>query len=496
MPSAREVDNMPVNVFGAGAIQTAYVSWAEYELDSGSVPLELVWPNSYLSNPNVVPLFLSIDNSNNNSTGVILPNAEFVSVGQNVIVYNNSAHNFFLYSNSNAILGTITPDNAFYFILTDNTTVGGSWQGFAFGTGTVPVNVSALAGYGLTTLAADSNTTLNEQISTNLVNAASYTIQVSDRAKAIIGTASSGQNFTFPVPSTANLVSNFFGYIANPPSVGTITVYPSVGSTLNNDVTQLQISISPGDSLMYVYDTSTTTPTWWTFSGRGLPTVLPIAQGGTGAITASSAFANLAPAPSAGAIMCVTNGTNWNSPLANAAQSGSSLLSNVTSAPFSPSWGALSIIQIQQTIIDNTSAAGFTNTIPAILEGATPADKLEVVITPTFANSKVLIMATANIGADPTGTGGALILARNGAPIDVGTGGGTSNNTCNFLNVENASPYTFFYLDTPVSTIPVTYSVLANTYNVAKEYYFNTEWGGSTNFVNSSNIIAIEIGGL
>lgn len=484
---------MPVNVFGVGAIQTAYVSWAEYVLSLDTGNLNLVWPNSYLANPDVIPLFLSIDNTDNtNSVGVYLPNAEFVSVGQNVIVYNNSLNDFILYGyQGSPNLGTIEANKAYYFVLRDNTTTGGTWQSFVFGAGTVNPNVTAMAGYGLTTLAADSFQTLNEHIITNLQNS-NYNIQLSDWAKYIVGTSSSGQTFTLPPASTTDLVSGFFGYVMNTPNAGNITVQPGAGTTLNNDSGFTPPSISPSDSLMFVYDTTPTTPTYWLFQGTGLPQILPVARGGTGASTVPAGFNNIAPTAAAGSIMAVTDGTDWSTPLLNSSKSGNTIISNATTSPFAPSWGGLGVLQVVEANV-TTSGANVATTTLAVLEGA-GGSTLSLSITPTYANSKIFLMTTANISTTAPGSGGYLVFTRDGIPINVATAGAAPFNSCNFTANNDATPYTFFYLDSPATTSSITYNVEGANYNGADSYNLNGSFSMDPG-TNSSNLIAIEIGG-
>jgi len=484
---------MPVNVFSPGAIQTAYVQYASYVLTTDGGNIILTWPTSYLSNPYVAPLFLAIDNSADAmGVGVYMPNATFASVGQNMILQNSSSNSFILYKYDGTVLSNIAGSSTNYIILTDNTTQGGTWDTFIFAAGTIPVNVSALAGYGLTTLAADSYATLNTDISTVLVNASTYSVVLSDWAKTIIGTASSGQTITLPAASTPGLVDGFYVYIANVPSSGALSISPGAGTYLNNNPTSPPIAVAAGQSVLIIYDTSGSTPVYWSLAGSGAFTgILPIANGGTGANTRTAAFTNLAPAPTTGALMYSPDGVSWQD-LAAAASAGSSLVASAASG-FPPAWNGLSILQIVSLNITSCNTTGYTNTTPATLTTSTPTvQPMSLNLTPSSVNSKVFLFVNVNISASSAGTGGRLIFLSDGDFINIGNG--SVFTTTQFLPSETMVPYSMFYIDTPVTTATLTYTIQAAT-NDGSVYFFNTNVEGPGTVVGSSNFIAVEVGG-
>src|ERR1044071_7559560 len=150
---------MPVQVFGAGAVQTAYVSYESIDLSQGSVTL--VWPNSYVNLPytsdgityNVLAASMEVTETANSNT-LKLPNlSEFnATVGSNFIIKNSASVSFqILYSDGSSFL-TINDGLSYWVQLTDNSTSNGTWSYIQFGAGTSQAQASALVGLGLTTL--------------------------------------------------------------------------------------------------------------------------------------------------------------------------------------------------------------------------------------------------------------------------------------------------------------------------------------------------------
>lgn len=91
---------MPIQVFGAGAVQTAYVSYLALDLSLGSV--QLVWPTSYVDVPytqnginyNVLAASMSVNTAMGNTNTMTLPDATMASGGQNFIITNTGASAF------------------------------------------------------------------------------------------------------------------------------------------------------------------------------------------------------------------------------------------------------------------------------------------------------------------------------------------------------------------------------------------------------------------
>jgi hypothetical protein len=148
--------------------QTINPSQVGYESLSISTNTTLQWPVNGNDN-NVVANIMDIT-ATVNDLSLILPSAQQVSVGQNIIIRNIGSHTFNVTDAGLNVIATITSGIADFIYLTDNTTDNGSWTVITFGAGTSSANASTLAGYGLIAL----NTTLNQAYNTSTISS-SYT---------------------------------------------------------------------------------------------------------------------------------------------------------------------------------------------------------------------------------------------------------------------------------------------------------------------------------
>jgi hypothetical protein len=103
---------MPIQVFGAGAIQTAYVSYEGIDLTEGSVVLQ--WPDAYVNVPpnNILAASLRVNTGVANVNTLTLPDATMQSVGGNFIIINVGESSFNLLTSDGAQLLTVpsSPD--------------------------------------------------------------------------------------------------------------------------------------------------------------------------------------------------------------------------------------------------------------------------------------------------------------------------------------------------------------------------------------------------
>ena len=185
--------------------QTVNPSQVGYEALSISVNTTLQWPINGNDN-NVVANIMDITTATN-GLSLILPSAQQVSVGQNIIIRNIGSHTFNVLNAGLQVIATITSGIAAFIYLTDNTSDNGSWTVITFGAGTSSANASTLAGYGLIAL----NTTLNQAYNTSTISSA-YTFLPSDRASFIVWNGGVG-NLT--LPSASQVGNNWFAMVRN-----------------------------------------------------------------------------------------------------------------------------------------------------------------------------------------------------------------------------------------------------------------------------------------
>ena len=214
--------------------QTINPSQVGYEALSISVNTTLQWPINGNDN-NVVANIMDIT-ATTTGLSLILPSAQQVSVGQNIIIRNIGTNSFNVTNAGGSVIATIASGIADFIYLTDNTTDNGSWTVITFGAGTSSANASTLAGYGLMAL----NTTLNQAYNTNTISSA-YTLLPSDRASFIVWNGGVG-NLT--LPSASAVGNNWFAMVRNGGS-GIVTVLPQGADTIDGNASaQLQLTES------------------------------------------------------------------------------------------------------------------------------------------------------------------------------------------------------------------------------------------------------------
>lgn len=186
---------MPVDVFGQGPVQTAYVGYESYNLTQD---LTVYWPNSYQNSPNVAPMFLQIATTSTTGLSLTLPSAMQVSVGQNIIIFNSSTNAVIIKDNAGGTIVTLGTGVVSYCIVTNNTTAAGSWEEFTFGTGTSEADAAQLAGLGLNPNGGKLNTQFVPTIITT-----DTTIAPTDNSKVFVWEGGAG-NITLPPVGTVN----------------------------------------------------------------------------------------------------------------------------------------------------------------------------------------------------------------------------------------------------------------------------------------------------
>lgn len=254
---------MPIQVFGAGAIQTAYVSYIALDLTEGSIVLQ--WPDAYVNVPpnDILAASMTVNTDTGNTNTITLPDATMQSVGSNFIITNVGADSFQLLKSDGGLLINIpstTNANSYWVQLTNNSTSAGIWQFVQFGAGTSSADASVLAGYGLTPI----TTTLNTNIVTTSITT-NYTVLSSDRASLLVWTTGTG---TITLPLITSVPAGFYvsfnnGTTSTSPGILTVSKNGGDSSKIDN---KTSIQIISEQSFSVISDGTN----WWSL-GLGVP---------------------------------------------------------------------------------------------------------------------------------------------------------------------------------------------------------------------------------
>lgn len=286
---------MPINVFGGGAVQTAYVSFAALDLTGGSIVL--VWPTSYVDVPytanginyNTLAASMTVNTANLNVNTITLPDATQSSVGANFIITNIGASSFALNKSDGTQLiqiPAVALTNSYWVQLTDNSTSAGVWQFVKFGAGTSSADAAVLAGNGLIPLGPTLNTNVPVKTQSN-----PYTVLPSDRASLIVF---KGGAITFTLPGIATVPAGFYVSFNN---AGTGLLTFSADAAIDSIVLPALFTIQIGQSLSLISDGAQ----WWSL--------------GLGQYTTSNQFPNgSAQDPSINFVNAPTTGLYYYSP--------------------------------------------------------------------------------------------------------------------------------------------------------------------------------------
>jgi hypothetical protein len=205
-----------------------------YESLSISVNTILQWPVNG-NDANIVANIMDVT-ATTSGLSLILPSAQQVSVGQNIIIRNIGSNSFNVTDAGSNVIATIASGIADFIYLTDNSTDNGVWTVITFGAGTSSANASTLAGYGLIAL----NTTLNQTYDLNTISS-TYTFLPTDRANFTVWNGGVG---TLTLPSSSVVGNGWFIVVRNGGS-GIVTLQPQGSDTIDgNSNQQLQLTES------------------------------------------------------------------------------------------------------------------------------------------------------------------------------------------------------------------------------------------------------------
>jgi hypothetical protein len=266
---------MPIQVFGQGAVQTAYVSFLPIDLTTASTIL--IWPTSYVDVPytkdginyNALAASMTVQTAIANTFTVTLPDATMSSVGSNFIITNigQSAFDLLKFDSSQLInIPNTALSNSFWVQLIDNSTPAGEWQFVAFGAGASQAQSSTLAGNGLVALSSLLNTNMEVQ-----AKSTSYSVVSSDRATMIVW---KGGTETITLPAIGDVPAGFYVSFNNGGS-GSLIVQAVDSANIDN---LSSITLAPYQSMSVVSDGSV----WWTL-GFGQNVLSSLFQSGSAA---------------------------------------------------------------------------------------------------------------------------------------------------------------------------------------------------------------------
>ncbi len=235
--------------FGGDTIPPAEYAYAAYTLTENE---QLYWPFQYDGTTGLLAAsILEIDPS---LPGLILtlPPANQVSVGYDVLIRNTGANNLDVVDYSGGAIATIVPGESRYVYVADNTTAGGLWHLFTYGTGTSSADASALAGEGLEAGSGQ----LHTKSSYRSINS-NDTIALTDRAKSVEIVSGS---ITLTLPQASVATDGFYVLIRN--SAAGSSVIEGFGTEQIDG--GLNKTLSPGESAIFICNS-----TYWITVGYG-----------------------------------------------------------------------------------------------------------------------------------------------------------------------------------------------------------------------------------
>lgn len=233
---------MAIQVFGQGAVQSAYPSYLALDITANS--LTLVWADSYVDVPYTDPstgihyqalaATMDVTTGADNTNTITLPNATQTSIGQTFIIGNVGLSNFSLNMSNNALLQVVATGIRYWITLTDNSTTTGIWTVITLGAGESQASAAALAGNGLVALVDKLNTNVAV-----ILTAVVPVIDATYRAKLIVWT---GGSSTLPLPTIGSVPAGYYLSFSNL-GQGQIIIQPGEPGTRISGQTSLAVEV-------------------------------------------------------------------------------------------------------------------------------------------------------------------------------------------------------------------------------------------------------------
>jgi hypothetical protein len=250
---------MALTVFGKGAVQTAYVSYSQIDLNSD---VQLEWPSSYIDLPFTDKYFtehvacaasLGVLTHADNPFTISLPPLKGASVGSNIIVQNIGEAPVTIIDNEGTNVCTISAgqntNTVWIQLVNVDPEANHNWSVVNFGVGESAVAAGALAGPGLRPSYARLTTTNVVKTIRN-----DYDLTLTDQSKTLVWNGGEGNINLSPIISVFN---GFFVGINNTGS-GPVHILCADSNVINDELVSL--TIMPGVSLIIVASNEQ----WWT----------------------------------------------------------------------------------------------------------------------------------------------------------------------------------------------------------------------------------------
>lgn len=265
------------NIFGGNAVRPSQV---QYEAITLSANITLFWPTETQAGQTYVAAEMDISPTLPNLS-LIMPDATQGTPGVASLVTNVGSNSFSLVSNTGALIATIAPGLSWIISLTSNISVSGTWRATQLAATTSNAQAAALAGAGLEAIGTQLRLAYPSQ-----TLAANTPIGASYRANAVVWNGAAG---TLSLDTVANLVVGWWCLFTNE-GTDNCTIGTTGGATINGQAS----FVLPPSSVPGQYYSALVICTAGGFHVYGaVPSVIQVANGGTGASDAPTALVNL-----------------------------------------------------------------------------------------------------------------------------------------------------------------------------------------------------------
>lgn len=215
-----------------------------YEAFNLTNDIQLYWPATVPEGDRSLSRIMDV-NASVTSKSITLPQADQGTTGIDSLIRNTGSFSMTVFNYDASQSFSISPGQAYYFYLTDNTTEGGSWSTVLFGAGTSVADASALAGTNLFVRSSllSVGFPIVELLSVPLISQ-------SNTGNVYVWQSGTG---TIQLPAAANLeIGWFIGFRNN----GTGSLYfQAQGTSIINSTSTL--TVNPGESGFIVFNKST-----------------------------------------------------------------------------------------------------------------------------------------------------------------------------------------------------------------------------------------------
>jgi hypothetical protein len=226
------------NIFGGSNISPSEISYAAVSLTANTT---YDWALETAPSNNLIAGIMDVT-ATAGPWSLTLPSALEASTGQAILFNNVGTETFIIRNAAGVQIAAPVSGSVWQLYLTDNTTVGGTWEAFLYGAQVSAANAASLAGTGLIAI----GTLLSLAMPVTFFGT-NYTAGVDDRAKTYIWNGGAG---TLTMATAGTLGNNWFFQLRNE-GTGALLVDPPGTQTINGSST---ITFQPGDSAIIFTD--------------------------------------------------------------------------------------------------------------------------------------------------------------------------------------------------------------------------------------------------